>query len=69
MNDNINKKWYVTECFSGESCWCRTIVTDPSSDELEDCIVPSGSIGKDVAQHIVELHNIKIKFYPDDDSQ
>ena len=61
MSDLINDTWYVGTCSSGESCWCRTISTkpngDPDEDEMDYCIAHAGCLSKDVAEHIVKIHN------------
>ncbi len=57
MINLLNKKWYVMECSAGESCWCRIIGTNIDSNALEDCVVTSGALTKEKAEHIVELHN------------
>ena len=53
----LNSKWYVQPCFTGESCWCRVITTDVNDDSNDTCVVPSGSINKEIAEYIVALHN------------
>ena len=61
--DTINKKWYTGFCTEGEKCWCRTINTIPwslerfNNDDMGDCIVGSGDIEKELAFHIVKIHN------------
>lgn len=55
-----NKKWVVEPCFSekkGEDCWCGTIFTD----DLETEIVQYGEISKEIAQHIVDIHNSSLR--------
>ena len=57
----LKSKWIATPCFVGESCWCNTITTETpiifglDDDELK--IVPSGTISKQLAEHIVKVHN------------
>ena len=59
------KKWKAVPCHSGESCWCRLVVTEDHSDESEFTeIISSGSINKFSAEHIVELHNRSITIEP-----
>lgn len=59
--DLLAQKWYLGYCMLGESCWCRTISVkpndDPDTDKLEYAIACSGNLSKDVAEHIVEIHN------------
>lgn len=61
MSSLINDKWYIGCCMQGESCWCRTISTkpdsDPDTDKLEYAIACSGELSKDIAEHIVKIHN------------
>ena len=47
--DNI--KWKIGPCFV-ENCWCAAILT---IDDKE--ILGEGSIGKELAEYIVSLHN------------
>jgi hypothetical protein len=61
-NKALKVKWKVEPCFSGEDCWCRIIVPDEpinyGSDNVEEvCIVSSASINKQMAKHIVNIHN------------
>ena len=52
--------WKIGTCNSGEKCWCRVIkpVTPIIFDEFEEYIICSdGAISKDIAEHIVKLHN------------
>lgn len=53
----FHEKWHIVTCSAGESCWCRIITTNPESDDMEYCVVPSGAISKEVAEHVVNLHN------------
>ena len=62
----LEVEWKVEPCFSGENCWCRTIVPkEPINydiDNIEEVyIVSSASVNKAMAEYIVELHNFKIK--------
>jgi len=56
MSEPGFKKWYVTEC-STSDCWCRCIGTAPDSDDMQDYIVPSGSIHRADAEQVVAEHN------------
>lgn len=57
MNDLLNKEWKIDQCVSGGAdCWCRAIVPVDPVDE-DDYIIGYGLISKDVAKHIVKLHN------------
>lgn len=49
--------WYVKTCNQGKNCWCRIITSKKGSDDLEDCVVPSGAISKDDAELIVRVMN------------
>lgn len=65
-NKATKVKWKVELCFSGEECWCRIIVPDEpikyGPDDVEEiCIVSSASINKQMAEHIVNIHNEFIK--------
>ena len=56
----LSVEWKVIPCFSGESCWCRMI--EPKEpiyyDEGEPIIiVSSAAITKEIAEHIVLIHN------------
>lgn len=60
---SLKVRWKTQECNSGSECWCRLIVPEvPITYEYsgitdEIYIVGSGSLPKDYAEHIVELHN------------
>jgi hypothetical protein len=61
-NKALEVKWKVEPCFSGEDCWCRIIMpSEPINygpDNVEEvCIVSSASINKQMAEHIVNIHN------------
>ena len=58
----LKSKWIATPCFVGESCWCNintpeTPIIFGLDDDDELKIVPSGSISKQLAEHIVKVHN------------
>jgi hypothetical protein len=60
IKKTLTIEWRVGTCNSGEDCWCRTIF--PKEDLIDDngeevYIVGYGSISKEFAEHIVELHN------------
>lgn len=60
----LSVRWKTSICFSGEECWCKVIEPEePIKDNHgEDIyIVPSGSISKEYAEHIVKLHNNSLK--------
>jgi hypothetical protein len=55
-----NIKWKVGECFDPK-CWCspiipETVIIDEDGNEW-DVVVGSAQITKELAQHIVDLHN------------
>ena len=57
----LKSKWIATPCFVGESCWCNIITPEipiifgVDNDEVQ--IVSSGAINKQLAEHIVKVHN------------
>jgi hypothetical protein len=56
----MNVKWKTKKCGSNDgNCWCLTIVPAKKMicDDGEVYVVPSGSIDKKLAKHIVKLHN------------
>jgi len=67
--------WKLALCNSGETCWCRIILptekilyTNHSKDEKAqefEWIIPDGSIDKETAEYVVNLHNnnIELKKY------
>jgi hypothetical protein len=62
INESLTLKWKVGTCSQGEECWCRTITCDPPLmyEEVGDeefYVVGSGQIMKEVAEHIVNIHN------------
>ena len=57
------KPWKVIPCHSGTECWCRIIeVCDLERSNDEDSYINnSGSIPKEFAEYIVNLHNQNLK--------
>jgi len=56
--DLIKKKWETVICTSGEECWCRIIQTMGTINyDLDGTIACSGDITKELAEHIVQIHN------------
>lgn len=64
----MTKKWKVSCCHTGKSCWCRMIVLKDTNDlknqnlsksEIEDkkVVVGAAELTKDLAKYIVKLHN------------
>lgn len=56
----LNTRWKTKACYTGESCWCRLIVPEEdttweSGDEV--FIAPNGTLYKETAEHIVQIHN------------
>lgn len=69
---SLTVPWKIVPCFSGDNCWCRMIQpVEPiyynETDYID--IVGSGAISKEVAEHIVLIHNAtlptpnKIEYY------
>lgn len=61
---SLKKRWKISLCNQGESCWCRIIepeekMVDDSGNEIY--IAGSGEISKIYAEHIVKLHNKNLK--------
>lgn len=54
-----DKPWKAIPCHSGTECWCRIItVEDFERPDNEDSHISSwGSISKEFAEYLVELHN------------
>jgi hypothetical protein len=61
INKSLKSKWLVKSCFSGDDCWCKIIVLETpiifDDDQKIEYIVGYGSVSKEVADHIVFLHN------------
>jgi hypothetical protein len=69
--------WKLETCNVGESCWCRVIVPSEPIKFKEkisnwikeditrdfDSIIPDGSIDKETAEYVVELHNRSVAIY------
>lgn len=55
----LNVRWKIETCNSGTDCWCRLIVPETPED-VGDYVIGDGSIGADVAEHLVKLHNDSI---------
>jgi len=69
---SLTVPWKLETCNSGESCWCRIIlpcekilyknkVGDTERVDEFEYIIPDGSIDKETAEYIVNLHNGWIK--------
>ena len=60
-------RWKVGKCFSGDECWCKPIQGEEpimfmdGDREQEHYIVDSGTVRKEIAEYIVELHNKNIE--------
>lgn len=67
MHEYLKKKWKTEECGTTD-CWCRMIVP-VNPDDKDDFIIPSGSINKEIAEHIVSLHNANLKAQIDADTK
>ena len=63
--------WKLDLCNSGETCWCRIIlpsekilyknkVGDTERVDEFEYIIPDGSIDKETAEYIVDLHNDEV---------
>jgi hypothetical protein len=72
---SLTISWKLETCNTGESCWCRVIVPSETIKFKEkisnwikeditrdfDYIIPDGSIDRETAEYVVELHNNHIK--------
>jgi hypothetical protein len=69
---SLTVPWKLETCNVGESCWCRIILPTEKIlyknkigeteriDEFE-YIIPDGSVDKETAEYVVNLHNRWIK--------
>ncbi len=69
--------WKIELCNTGESCWCRVIAPSEPIKFKEkisnwireditrdfDYIIPDGSVDKETAEYVVELHNRSVNLY------
>ena len=66
--------WKLETCNTGESCWCRIIlptekiiykntVGDTERIDEFEYIIPDGSIDKETAEYIIDLHNRSVNLY------
>ena len=63
--------WKLALCNTGETCWCRIILptekilykNQPDGEKVQEFewIIPDGSIDKETAEYVVNLHNSCIK--------
>jgi hypothetical protein len=71
---SLTVPWKLTTCNVGESCWCRIILPTEKilyKDKVGDTdrisefeyIIPDGSIDKETAEYIVNLHNRSVNLY------
>ena len=62
MQLSLQVKWKTSNC-GDKHCWCRVVEPiEPIPYTFDDrtvdyLIIPSGAIGKEVAEHIVLIHN------------
>lgn len=59
-NKALKTKWKIGTCNQGENCWCRMILPEfeiKDDDDNEIYIATSGTLNKEFAEHIVNLHN------------
>ena len=71
---SLTVPWKLEICNVGESCWCRIILPTEKIlyknkvgetervDEFE-YIIPDGSIDKETAEYVIELHNRSVNLY------
>ena len=64
---SLTVKWKTSTCPSGDACWCRVIepvekIEDKDGNEIY--IAGAGSIRKEYANYIVDLHNKWIDLAP-----
>lgn len=60
MDEQLNNKWQTIPCHTGKECWCRMIVTkdyDETTQEDDTLVCHAGALTKNVAEHVVKLHN------------
>ena len=71
---SLTVPWKLSLCNTGESCWCRIIlptenilyknkVGDTERVDEFDYIIPDGSIDKETAEYVVDLHNRSVNLY------
>jgi hypothetical protein len=71
---SLTVPWKLETCNVGESCWCRIIlptekilyknkVGDTERVDEFEYIIPDGSIDKETAEYIVDLHNRSVNLY------
>lgn len=53
----LTSKWKIGYCNQGEQCWCRVIEVEGIDDDCDFFINPAGSLNKEIAEYIVNLHN------------
>jgi hypothetical protein len=68
---SLTVPWKLAHCNTGESCWCRIIlptenilyknqVGDSETVVEFDYIIPDGSIDRETAEYVVNLHNYSL---------
>ena len=63
MKNILEVKWKVSECGNSD-CWCRIIEPEEKiidENKFEVTVIDAGSINKEIADHIVKLHNDSLK--------
>lgn len=72
IQKSLTVPWKLDVCKEGEKCWCRIIrptekieyVSKSDGPTVLDCVVDYGSIDKETAEYVVELHNKNLKSEP-----
>jgi hypothetical protein len=65
--------WKLETCNVGETCWCRIILpiekilykNQPDGEIVQEFeyIIPDGSVDKETAEYVVNLHNRSVNLY------
>jgi hypothetical protein len=69
LQKSLTVPWEIDFCKEGEECWCRIIrptekieyFRDSEKLSILDCVVDYGSIDKETAGYIVDIHNKFLK--------
>ena len=59
MKNILEVKWKVSDCGHAD-CWCGIIEPEEKiidENNFEVTVIDAGSINKEIADHIVKLHN------------
>ena len=56
--------WHTDVCFSGPTCWCRTVSGPEGKDDMENCVAAAGALRTVNAEFITAAANLVRSLIP-----